>query len=614
VLPHGKIIVVTGPSGSGKSTLAFDVVFAEGQPSFLETLTPYARQFLPTLPRPDVDRVVGCRPRFALEQRTTRSGSTSTVATVTEIAHYLRLLFAKVGDAYCPRCDVPIATSTPEQAFARVRATAGPHELLAPAVVARKGTYLDVFTGAARAGISQAYADGVLVETMLRAPQEDAGAFDRFVVHRRRPRRRRSRYGRSSALVGQRRAQAATPRPRSAGRAGVRSCSSRRAACARGAATACPSSTRGSFRSRRSKASARLRGLGGRRFRTRRRPRPSRARLAKGHGSLRCRARNASEVSAIHEATGRSVKAALAWASGLAFEGAARRSPMRRRRSSGADSPSSTRSASATSARSARATLSGGEMQRLPPRRAARKRAHRRALRPRRATIGFIRAIRTDCCATFAPSPTWAARSSWWSTTRTRSVPPTISSISGRRAVARRPRHRARLTGCGARRPGVAHGARARGRARDGAAPHVARQERREHRPHGVRAHNLDVERLEIPSAGSRSSPGSAVGQEHARLARPVSGRAARARPRGRGAGRPRAHHRPEVDRPCARRRPVAHRSDSPQRPRDVPRHLRLIRKLYAASPDAKTRGFGPARFSFNTPKGDAARPATGRA
>ena len=97
-IPHGEVVVVTGPSGSGKSTLAFDVIFAEGQRRFLETLTPYARQFLPTLPRPDVDQVTGVPPSIALEQRTTRSGASSTVATVTEIAHYVRLLFAKGGD------------------------------------------------------------------------------------------------------------------------------------------------------------------------------------------------------------------------------------------------------------------------------------------------------------------------------------------------------------------------------------------------------------------------------------------------------------------------------------------------------------------------------------
>ena len=160
-IPHGEIVVVTGPSGSGKSTLAFDVVFAEGQRRFLETLTPYARQFLPTLPRPDVDRVTGVPPSIALEQRTTRSGANSTVATVTEIAHYLRLLYAKVGDAHCPTCDVPIAARPPDEVYRVVTQARGPRTLLAPTVVARKGSYLDVFTAAARAGIARALADGV---------------------------------------------------------------------------------------------------------------------------------------------------------------------------------------------------------------------------------------------------------------------------------------------------------------------------------------------------------------------------------------------------------------------------------------------------------------------
>lgn len=164
-IPHGQIVVVTGPSGSGKSTLAFDVVFAEGQRRFLETLTPYARQFLPTMPKPDVDRVTGVPPAIALEQRTTRSGSNSTVATVTEIAHYLRLLYAKVGAAHCPTCDVPIASRSAEDVYRTLVATKGNRTVLAPAVVARKGTYLDVFTAAARAGITSAIADGTLVST-----------------------------------------------------------------------------------------------------------------------------------------------------------------------------------------------------------------------------------------------------------------------------------------------------------------------------------------------------------------------------------------------------------------------------------------------------------------
>jgi excinuclease ABC subunit A len=164
-IPHGKIVVVTGPSGSGKSTLAFDVVFAEGQRRFLETLTPYARQFLPTLPRPDVDRVTGVPPSIALEQRSTRSGANSTVATVTEIAHYLRLLYAKVGEAHCPTCDIPIGGRSADEVFQALTQTRGTQILLAPAVVARKGTYLDVFTAAARAGIERAFVDGAQVST-----------------------------------------------------------------------------------------------------------------------------------------------------------------------------------------------------------------------------------------------------------------------------------------------------------------------------------------------------------------------------------------------------------------------------------------------------------------
>ncbi len=164
-IPHGALTVVTGPSGSGKSTLAFDVVFAEGQRRFLETLTPYARQFLPTMPRPDVDAVTGVPPAIALEQRTSRAGAKSTVATVTEVAHYLRLLYAKLGVPHCPDHEKPITSSSPDAIFAAARATRGSFDLCAPAVQARKGTYLDVFTSAARDGIERAWCDGKLVST-----------------------------------------------------------------------------------------------------------------------------------------------------------------------------------------------------------------------------------------------------------------------------------------------------------------------------------------------------------------------------------------------------------------------------------------------------------------
>ncbi|HKO52513.1 MAG TPA: excinuclease ABC subunit UvrA [Polyangiaceae bacterium] len=162
-IPHGALTVVTGPSGSGKSTLAFDVVFAEGQRRFLETLTPYARQFLPTMPRPDVDSVTGVPPSIALEQRTSRAGGKSTVATVTEVAHYLRLLYAKLGVAHCPTHDTPILRTSPAAILAKIRTLRSRVTLLSPAVQARKGTYLDVFSAAARDGIESSYADGKLV-------------------------------------------------------------------------------------------------------------------------------------------------------------------------------------------------------------------------------------------------------------------------------------------------------------------------------------------------------------------------------------------------------------------------------------------------------------------
>ena len=164
-IPHGTLSVITGPSGSGKSSLAFDVIFAEGQRRFMETLTPYARQFLPTLPRPDVDNVFGVPPSIALEQRTSRGGANSTVATVTEVAHYLRLLYAKIGDLHCPKCGARVAPSSADELFASLTGTGdtAKHTLFAPAVRARKGTYLDLFTAASRAGVQAARVDGAIV-------------------------------------------------------------------------------------------------------------------------------------------------------------------------------------------------------------------------------------------------------------------------------------------------------------------------------------------------------------------------------------------------------------------------------------------------------------------
>src|SRR5438105_11225851 len=104
-IPRGKFVVVTGLSGSGKSTLAFDLLFAEGQRRFLDVMSPYARQFIEQLEKPDVDRITGLPPSVAIEQRVTRGGGKSTVATVTEVYHFLRLLFSKLGVQHCPKCN-----------------------------------------------------------------------------------------------------------------------------------------------------------------------------------------------------------------------------------------------------------------------------------------------------------------------------------------------------------------------------------------------------------------------------------------------------------------------------------------------------------------------------
>ena len=163
-VPRGQLTVVTGPSGSGKSSLAFDVIFAEGQRRFMETLTPYARQFLPMLPRPDVANVSGVPPSIALEQRTARGGANSTVATVTEAAHYLRLLYAKVGEAHCPKCGEAVRATSGDALYALLQNETKRHTVYAPAVRARKGIYLDLFTEASRAGVVAARVDGALVK------------------------------------------------------------------------------------------------------------------------------------------------------------------------------------------------------------------------------------------------------------------------------------------------------------------------------------------------------------------------------------------------------------------------------------------------------------------
>jgi excinuclease ABC subunit A len=161
-IPRDKLTVITGVSGSGKSTVAFDILFAEGQRRYLESLNAYARQFVEPAGRADVDAVYGIPPTVAIEQRTSRGGRKSTVATLTEVYHYLRLLFVKLGVQHCPDCGVPIDAQSLESIHAKVmkRYRGRRISLLAPLVIARKGYYTDLAEWAANRGYETLRVDG----------------------------------------------------------------------------------------------------------------------------------------------------------------------------------------------------------------------------------------------------------------------------------------------------------------------------------------------------------------------------------------------------------------------------------------------------------------------
>jgi excinuclease ABC subunit A len=166
-IPRNRFTVVTGVSGSGKSTLAFDILFAEGQRRYLESLNAYARQFVQPAARPDVDAIFGIPPTVAIEQRSSRGGRKSTVGTLTEIQHFLRLLYVKLGTQHCPDCAVPIEPQSEEAIAARIlRDWRGRHiGLLAPLVVARKGVYTDLAKWALGKGFTHLRVDGAFLPT-----------------------------------------------------------------------------------------------------------------------------------------------------------------------------------------------------------------------------------------------------------------------------------------------------------------------------------------------------------------------------------------------------------------------------------------------------------------
>jgi excinuclease ABC subunit A len=165
-LPRDRLVVITGLSGSGKSSLAFDTIYAEGQRRYVESLSAYARQFLGLMEKPDVDHIEGLSPAISIDQKGVSKNPRSTVATVTEIYDYLRLLFARIGVPHCPHCGQVIRRQTVQQIVDAILAEpAGTRALvLAPLVRHRRGEHAQVFAAARRAGYVRVRVDGVVHE------------------------------------------------------------------------------------------------------------------------------------------------------------------------------------------------------------------------------------------------------------------------------------------------------------------------------------------------------------------------------------------------------------------------------------------------------------------
>jgi excinuclease ABC subunit A len=163
-IPRGKLVVITGLSGSGKSSLAFDTIYAEGQRRYVESLSAYARQFLGLMEKPDVDQIDGLSPAISIDQKSTSRNPRSTVATVTEVYDYLRLLFARIGVPHCPICGKPVKRQTSTAVIERVSASGNGARLiiLAPIVVDKKGAFEHIPEQYLRAGFARARVDGVI--------------------------------------------------------------------------------------------------------------------------------------------------------------------------------------------------------------------------------------------------------------------------------------------------------------------------------------------------------------------------------------------------------------------------------------------------------------------
>jgi excinuclease ABC subunit A len=163
-IPRNKLVVITGLSGSGKSSLAFDTIYAEGQRRYVESLSAYARQFLGLMEKPDVDQIDGLSPAISIDQKSTSRNPRSTVATVTEVYDYLRLLFARIGIPHCPICGKPVNRQTSTAVIEQIRARSKDARLiiLAPIVVDKKGAFEHIPEQYMRAGFARARVDNVI--------------------------------------------------------------------------------------------------------------------------------------------------------------------------------------------------------------------------------------------------------------------------------------------------------------------------------------------------------------------------------------------------------------------------------------------------------------------
>ncbi|MBO5492455.1 MAG: ATP-binding cassette domain-containing protein, partial [Pyramidobacter sp.] len=164
-LPKNKLIVITGPSGSGKSSLAFDTLYAEGQRRYVESLSSYARQFLGVQKKPDVDDIEGLSPAISIEQKGTSHNPRSTVGTVTEIYDFLRLLFARAGTPYCPKCGKPVHRYSVDEIVDRIfKEHSGARlEIMAPVVRAKKGEFKNIFAALRKKGFMRVRVDGEIL-------------------------------------------------------------------------------------------------------------------------------------------------------------------------------------------------------------------------------------------------------------------------------------------------------------------------------------------------------------------------------------------------------------------------------------------------------------------